>query len=201
MTQLQISNLALAHLGMNAITQAQLTASVIPAAVAINSFWEFARDEVLGEISWSFANTTLAMVAIDDITDIEWEFCYEYPTLAVGSIWNVFDEGSVSTKEEQEFEVKYVPSELNKCVFTNLEAAYAEYTYKVTDPDIWSDKFNMAFSYRLAASMAMLLTGDADKGLKLMGIYNILLAEAKRIGNSEKVKAPPESQKYLNSRG
>jgi hypothetical protein len=200
LTQLEVTNLALKHLGQNSITQAQLTANTDPRAVNANVFWEPCRDEVLGEARWSFATSTLALSSIDT-TDLEWEYVYTYPTMCVGTVWNVYDEGTITNKEEQQFEVKYLPSQSNKCIYTNLADAYAEFTYKVTDPEIWSDKFAMAFSYRLASSMAVPLTGDADKGLKLMEIYNAILGEAKRLGSSEKRTKPNQDSNYVNARG
>lgn len=199
MTQLQIVNLALAHLGMLPISQVQLNANLHPSAVAANGFWEYCRDEVLGEVPWSFATTTLALSTVD-VDDLQYEYVYEYPTLCVGNIWSVFDEGSYQNKEEQEFEVKYVPSESDKCIFTDMQYAYAEFTYKVTDPEIWSDKFAMAFSYRLASSMALALSADPKKGLQLMDIYNLILSEAKRIGAIEKIKKPNRKSNYIDSR-
>lgn len=199
MTMLQIVNLALAHMGNTAITQAQLTANAIPSAIAANTFWEPCRDEALGESRYSFATATLALSAIDT-TDSVWDYIYTYPAQAVGSIWAVYNDETYAEKEEQEFEVKYYTTTSVRAIYSNLQNAIAEYTYKVTDPEIWSTKFVMAFSYRLASSMSMYLTGDAANGLKLMDIYNGLIGEAKRIGNSEKVKVVIPTSKYQEAR-
>lgn len=199
MTKLEIVNLSLRHQGMLPITQVQLDANVHPSAVAANAYWEPCRDEVLGESEWSFATTTLAMSTVA-VSDLKWEYVYSYPTMCVGSVWSVYDEATVDSKDSQEFEVRYVPDESDKCIFTNLQYAYAEFTYKVEDPEIWSDKFAMAFSYRLAASMSPSLSGDSNKGLKLMDIYNVILSDAKRIGSSEKIKKPPEKCSYIEAR-
>lgn len=199
MTQLQIINLALAHLGQKSITQAELNAGSITEAKAANIYWEPCRDEVLGESRWSFATSTLTLSAIDT-TDSVWEYVYTYPTLSVGSIWCVYNDETVEEREEQEFEVKYYSTGSVRAIYSNLEDAYAEFTYKVTDPEVWSNKFVMAFSHRLAASMAKYITGDANLGLEHMNIYNGLISEAKRLGHSEKIKVPNQSSKYVDSR-
>ena len=62
------------------------------------------------------------------------------------------------------------------------------------------EKFSMAFSYRLSASMSVSLSGDASSGLKFMDIYNMMLGEAKRLGHSEKVKVPKQTSKYIDAR-
>lgn len=198
--KLQIANMALLHLGQTKITQAQLTAASIPSASAIDLFWDPCRDEVLGESDWPFATCTETLSAISTITDAEYEYVYTYPTSAVSSVWAVFDEGSADKKEEQEFIVKYVPASSNKFIFSHLSDAIAEYTYQVTDALLWSHKFNIAFSYRLAAEVCVPITGDVQKGLQLMQVYNAMLGEAKRIGSSEKVKKPTQTSKYLESR-
>lgn len=200
MTQLEIINLALSHIGQNPITQTQLDNNSHPSAIAANTYWVPCRDEVLGESNWSFANTTLALSAVSAVTDVVWDYCFTYPTLAVGSVWNVFDEGTIDTKEDQKFEVKYVPSQSNKCIFSNLEHAYAEYTYKVTDPEIWSQKFAMAFSYRLASSIAVPIGAGVEMANNMAVIYNGIIQEAKRLGASEKVKKPNQDSGYINSR-
>lgn len=199
MTQLQIVNLALGNLGMPAITQAQLTASVHPSAVAANLYWEPCRDEVLGEHNWSFATSTLGLSAIST-TDSVWEYVYSYPTLAVGSVWAVYNDGTTEDRDEQEFEVKYYATTGVRAIYSNLDSAYAEFTYKVTDPEIWSTNFSLAFSYRLASSMALPLMGDASIGLKMMDIYNGMIQEAKRIGGREKVKKPNQPSSYIDAR-
>jgi hypothetical protein len=199
MTQLQIVNLALHHLGMKSITQAQLTANAIPSSVEANIFWEPCRDEVLGETNWSFSTSTLCLSALD-IDDLEWEYVYSYPTLSVGAVWAVYDESTVDNKYDNNFEVKYTPSQTAKCIYSDLDHAYAEYSYKVTDPAIWSDKFNMAFSYRLAAEMAIPLQADAKKAADMLILYNGIVGEAKRIGASEKIKQPNQTSRYQTSR-
>lgn len=200
MTQLEIINLALLHMGNVPITQVQLTADEMPSAIAANIYWEPCRDEVLGEARWSFATATEPLSVIDDLEDLSWEYGYDYPTMSVGTVWNVFNEGTIDTKEDQQFEVRYVPSETAKVVFTDLQDAYAEITYKVTDPEIWNDKFNMAFSYRLSANMCMYITGDAEKSRELMNIYLNIISEAKRLGHHEKRSKPNRDSGYVNAR-
>lgn len=201
MTNLQIINLSLVNLGQNVITQAQLTANAHPSAVAANLWWEPCRDEVLGANNWSFATVTQVLTALD-ITDSQWDYVYSYPavTLAVSSMWKVFNDGTAATSDEQEFTVKYIPTLGVTAIFTDLDDAYAEYTYKVTDTTLWTNEFNMAFSYRLSAAMAKMITGASDLGTAAMAIYNGLISEAKRLSFSEKPKKPEENCGYINTR-
>lgn len=199
MTQLGIINLSLVNLGQNVITQAQLTANAHPSAVAANLWWEPCRDEVLGSNNWSFATVTEALSALS-IDDDKWAYCYSYPTLAVSSMWSIFNSCTAYTKDLQEFTVRCIPTLGISAIFSDLDGARAEYTYKVTDTTKWSNEFNMAFSYRLSAAMAISLTGAAEKGLQAGQTYNSLIGEAKRLSSSEKPKVPAEDCKYIKGR-
>ena len=200
MTQLQIINLALVHQGSATLTQSALDNLSDPASLAANVLWEPCRDEVLGSARWSFATVTQTLSVIDNIIDAEYDYVYTHPTLSVGAIWCVFNEGSVDTKEDNEFELRYAPTLTLSVIYTNEADAIAEYTYKVTSPAVWSDSFNMAFSYLLASRMCAATTGDVDKSLKLGQIYSSLISDSKRIGASEKRKKPKETSNYLNAR-
>ena len=198
MTKLEIINLSLLHLGQSAITQTQLTDNVIPSAIVANVFWEPCRDEVLGESNWSFATVTHTLSSLD-IEDSEWAKCYSYPTLSVSNMWFVFNTFTYDKKSEQEFTRRHIVTLGVSVIFSDLENAIAEYTYKVTDTLLWDNKFNMAMSYRLASSMALPLGADVDKGLKLLSIANTILGEAKRLNSSEKTRVPDQPQRYIDA--
>jgi hypothetical protein len=87
-----------------------------------------------------------------------------------------------------------------KVLLTDLDEAYAEASYVVTDILLWTPKFVWCVSWKLAAAMVHVLTGDAEKGIKLMGIYNAILAEEKRISATQKRKKPNQSSGYQNAR-
>ncbi len=199
MTQLQIINLSLNVLGQNTITQAQLDANAHPSAVAANLWWAPCRDEVQGANNWSFATVTESLTAYNK-DDSQWDFVYAYPTMAVSTMWRVFNEGTASTADSQKFTVKNIPTLGVSAIFTDLQYAIAEYTYKITDTSLWTNNFNMAFVYRLAAAMAITITGSGDKGIAASQAYNNLLSEAKRLSFSEKNSKPDDSNSYIAAR-
>lgn len=194
-SQVQIVNRALAHLGMNPITNIQ---SNDQSAIVANQFWEQCRDDVLSEHRWPFANVQIALALVSD--EVEgWEYVYGYPTKCA-RLFNVFNEGNVSTKDIQEFEVVYIATSNKRVVCTNIDEAIGEYTYKVSDTTVWDSKFITAFSYRLASEMAHTLIGDVDKGLKLMQVYNAFLSDAKRLSYQEKIKKPTRVSSAYDAR-
>lgn len=197
---LTIVNLALSRFGQSKITQALLTADVHPSAVAANTFYDADRDEVLGESDWPFATVTLGLSSLGEDQTGEWAYLYSRPTLAVSSIFNVFNSATTDTKTEQEFEVRHVPTLGASVIYSDLSEAIAEYTYPVTTTSLYSHKFKTAFSYRLAVDLCMAITGDAKKTGDLLQFYNMLISEAKRLGHTEKRKVDDQKSRYADSR-
>ena len=191
--------MALGHLGMNDIT---LITDSTPTAQACNKYWLPALKDIYREARIPFSTVMLALV--DSTTTsgiIGYTYIYTYPSTAI-TVWAVFDEGSQDKRYDQDFEVLTAVdgTAMEKVICTTLDDAYAEYTYLVTDPEVFDPKFALALSYRLASIMAHTLVRDPEKGLRLLEISNIVLGEAKRINKVEQIKKPPQSSGYVNSR-
>lgn len=194
-SQVEIVNIAMIHLGMNAITNIAETGN--PSAEAANALWVTCRDEVLSENRWPFANTQGALATVSDEI-LGWEFCYGYPSQAA-RVFYVYNEGTFDLKEQQAFEVVYIPSSNKRVICSNLELAYGEYTYKVSDTTLWDPKFVMAFSYNLASKLAHTLV-DRETGLKMAQVYQALISDAKMLSYQEKIKVPSQNSETANSR-
>ena len=195
-SSVDISNMALAHLGMKAIDS---LAEGSPSSIACTTFFEPSRDSVLRGAKWPFATVSEALVLVDvEITG--WDYIYLYPVNAA-AVWDVYDESTTEEKSKQEFEVKYDPNTNKNVICSNLEDALVDYSYKVADSSIFDPKFVMAQSYYMAAAMAHTLTGSAEIGVNLMNIYIALESEAKRVNSAEKVKKPKQTSSYQDSRG
>lgn len=195
-SKIDICNLALNHLSMRSITS---LSEGTPTSNACNTFFDPCRDDVLSEAEWAFASVQQSLVLVSD-TVTGWDYVYQYPVKAA-RVWNVYDESTTDEKGSQEFEVRFVPSTNSKVICSDLQYAIADITYKVEDTTIYDSKFVMALSYRLAAAMAHQLTGSAELGLQLMNVYTALVGEAKRVGNTEKIRKPKQVSSYQNSRG
>lgn len=119
----------------------------------------------------------------------------------VATVWHVFDESTADKKDEQDFAVFLIPGSTDRRIIcTNLDDAYMEYTFIVNDTTLWDAKFVMAMGYRLAASAALLLPADPKKGEGLMNAYNAIIAEAKRISATERIKKPSTTSGYQKAR-
>ena len=194
-SKLDICNLGLSHLGMKAISTLTGTS---PSQIACNRFFDPCKDDVFSELDWPFANYEEALSVLADEV-LGWVYVYAYPPKSA-RVWYVYNESTVLKKDEQEFETKYIQSINARVLCTNLETAYAEYTYKIDDTTLFSPKFVMALSYRLAASMSHQLIGDEDLGIKLMNLYGAFISDTKRLASAEKIKKPNRTSSYQISR-
>jgi hypothetical protein len=207
-----ICNMALAHLGLQPI---QDISDNSKRALACNQFFNNSRDDVFSEHRWPFCMTIQAL-ALKSYTFPQWQYTYGYPVNAA-RVWTVFGltgslqvnpldnsmtpVNSVADEESIEYETIYIPEDNIKVIATNEANAYCRYSFVIPDTTIWTPKFNMAFSYRLAAAMAHTLTGDASKGLQLMTLFQGFNSEEKRIGRVETTKKPVQVSGYQKARG
>ena len=60
------------------------------------------------------------------------------------------------------------------------------YVKRVTDPNLFDSSFIYAYAYRLAADVAVSLTGDVQKAQSMEQLYRDVMAEAKYIDAVEK---------------
>ncbi len=196
-TPFELCNQALGHLGMRKISTLEGTD---PSAVACNTFFEPARDDVFRECEWSFASVQQPLNQSIITAPLGWDYAYDYPTDNIATVWTVFDEATADDKYAQDFEVLYIPETGAKIIGSNLAGAYAGVTYIVTDSLVWDPKFDLMLSFKLAALICPSLTGDSDKALKVMDVYNMMLAETKRLNASEKMKKPKQNSQYIDGR-
>lgn len=183
MDQTLILNMALHHLGMEPI--ADIT-DLNPSAKVLNDFWVPARDDTFSEHQWPFADAQIPL-ALLTATILGWDYVYGYP-VKIARVWNVYSAGSIATKEQTQFEKKYLITEDRNVLCSNEPAALCDATYIVENVSVWDPKFCMAHSLKMAALACPDLLGDSEKALQIMTVYNGVINEAKRIGDSEQKK-------------
>lgn len=199
MTEVEISNLALAHLGMQEITS--LTANN-PSSEACNLYFDIARDELLEEHRWAFATATEFLTDSTDVSSTlhpQWDYWYAYPSNCA-KVWNVYNEGTIDDKEDQDFEKILDHTNSVHVIGSDLDEAIAEFTYKLEDTTLWDQKFIDAFTYRLAGKMGNLLTGDKDGAFVLLQASRQLVNIAKTADFAEKRKKPNQTSSYIECR-
>jgi len=196
--KLGVINLALRTLGMNKIKDLN---GNDPSTTVMLDFWDICVESVFGGHQWSFANVQEALVESTETVPFGWLFAYKSPTVNAATVWTVYNEGTLDTKDEQDFDTYYMTLSAATVLVSNLDEALCEYTYYVADPTKWDKTFAHAVAHFLAASACPMLTGDVDKALKIMQIYNGLMSEVKRVDSFGKLKKAKITASAIQSRG
>jgi len=170
-SQVQIGKLALQHIGdrydISSLDEATVEAE------QVNLLFNDTRDWLLRQHPWNFAKkyASPAELTGSGTTAVpgNWERMYLYPVdcVKMGGIVNPLGDDQPAIK----FEVAR-NSDSKRVVLCNVEEAEIWYTARIEDPTDFDPEFTMAFSYALAAKMAMPLTGERS-------IANDLMVEAR----------------------
>lgn len=199
-TLLVIYNLALSHIGQKPV--ANTTDTTQPEIRACDTHFANARDSVLAEMSFPFNNAAIELVCNTNINDTSipgWSYYYTYPA-SVLSVWDVYASANASTAHEYDYEVRYLPATGEKVICSDEEDAYANCSYLVTDYTLWDDRFIQVVSFKLAAMIAVPITGDAELAQNMMNIYNVMSSESKRKSAREKRKKHNTTSSYKTAR-
>lgn len=195
--QTQLCNLSLYHIGENQIGD---ISDPVPEAQACQQYWIPCIDDLFNEHEWGFAQSQIPLVLLANAKLAGWCYTYAYP-VQVGGVWAVYNPCHHAKKEEIEFDKYYIPGTAMLALGSNEPEAICDATSIVIDPTIWDAKFALAFSYRLAASIAVPLTGDQSVAQAMMAACLAMTNETKRIGYNEKRKKPHQVHGYRDARG
>lgn len=195
-TQVQICNLALGHIGQKKI---QALDENSRQAQAVDNIYISALEEALRSFNWPFAKTKRALVLISAYTPLRFSYGYAYPSNCV-IVRKVYNEGTIDENIGEKFEEVFDPDGNRKVIETDCEYAYGEYTYNLTDTTLYDASFVTAFSHRLASDLAVALNGDKDMAKEQIMIFNSMVSDAKRIADSEKRKPRNETSTYETAR-
>jgi hypothetical protein len=182
-SEVDISNLALSHLGDDATVSSLSPPEGSAQAQHCATFYPIARDSLLEQHDWGFATRREALVELS-ITDPtgEWQFAYTLPNLCIRPIeihppatlgattltsypgstlaaTNTFLNAGAAT----DFTVETDASG-NKILWTNQESAALMFLAKVSDTGRFSPLFTDTLTWYLAAYLAgPVLKGDVGR--------------------------------------
>lgn len=159
----EICNLALNHVGAKSITSIDEASEN---ARKCKLVYGPLRDAVLRDYAWNFATATEQLALLDE-TIPGWSFIYTQPVRCL-NVRKVFSEVVMVNPTPSDFKILLSPSTKTKSIASNLEIAWAEFTYQVTDPNVFDPKFVEALSYRIGASLAQSLAGNIQLGQALL---------------------------------
>lgn len=157
-TKTEICNMALSYIGIS-IELTDVDTDATAAAKACLRFYDTSRDDVLRAYPWPFATKIAALAGKANNPNAEWAFSYTYPAdaIAIRKILN--------TAVRLAAEKSRVPFRRNDAqVWTNVDNASIEYTWKVTDTTKFPSDFCELLSLLLASRIGpRLMKGDQLK--------------------------------------
>lgn len=186
-----LCNLALSHIGVSKEIQNVETEQSKEAA-ACRRFREVARQKVLGDFAWPFANRIEALSLVTEDPNDEWLYEYGQPADCLKARRIL----SGIIPESEDTRVPFVESNgtSQTVIWTDKIDAQLEFTIDEDDTDRWPADFKLAYSYMLAMLLAPRLT--AGDPFKLQGsvakLYEVEISNAKKnaMNNQQKRQDP-----------
>jgi hypothetical protein len=179
----QIWNMAMGHLGIDALIQSQEEKSL--QANACRRYWAASRDSVLSAYDWNFARKYAELSQLSNtIPTTKWTYMYGLPTDCLAARY--IDDGSRGKNDRIAYEI-FLLEGTRKAFLCDLEEVTLCYTAKVEDPNMFDPQFVESVSLYLAAQTCMQVTRKANmKGYLLQQARGAIEASAAQNLNEEK---------------
>jgi hypothetical protein len=191
MTDVEICNLALAHLGSSKQIS-DLETERSNEANACRQFYDTARDKTLKDFEWPFATKLIALSLVEEDPSEEWSYSYQYPTDCL--FFRRILSGLRNDTNDSQVKYKIFNVDGDKQIFTDQPEAKAEYTMRVTDG--FAEDFANTCALLLAHYIApRVASGDQfRRGEKCFQLYMIERSESEaNAANEEKRDQEPET--------
>ena len=149
--------------------------------VILNEFYDSAKEQVLKDFDWNFANSYRELALTGNIPqNPKFLYEYDYPNDCLFAREII----PYVNKEIVEFEVgSNVTGQ--KVINTNITPAVLRYTKSVDNETFFSTEFVMALCWYLAFLAAPAITGNRSIQSDCLSVYTSILAKAKTINASE----------------
>ncbi len=193
-TKAKIFNLALKNLRISqSLQSAQQTDRN---TVILNEYYESARDEVLKDFDWNFANAYRELTPTGNIPqNPHFIYEYDYPNdcLLAREVINGYSDGII------EFEVAAAQN-FQKVINTNVSPAIVRYTKVVTNENFFPVEFVMALSWYLAFLAAPSISANRALQNDCLNVYNAVLRRAKTLNAQEGFLETKEDNHWMDLR-
>lgn len=195
MTSTDICNLALSYLAKGRIISInQETEEARQCAM----HYDHCRKMLLRSYRWGFARR-IEKLALSAETIPGWEYVYGYPSRCL-SVRFVFAKDDAERKEVTKDEYEIAVAGGVNVICANVDQAWCEYTEDVAEVARMSEEFVEALARYLAASMAMVITGNAEMMNTNYQLMQAALAQAQTEAAREREQTPKWPTKYAEAR-
>ncbi len=190
----EICNLALSHIKRQYIQSLDDNSRE---AKECKRIYPLLRDSVLGDFPWGFATKHATLALRTDTPYGNWTYAYAVPSdcLAIRKIWNPY-----SNEIFIEFDVAASADLTSKLIMTSQADAVLVYTARVTDTNMFDLAFVDALAWRLAADLAVPLTGDTQVQQAAYQMYTMLLGKAQQKSARETYMKVSDDSDFSRSR-
>lgn len=173
-SETEICNIALSNLGQGK-TISSLT-ELSEEARACNLLYPTVRDAVLRDFKAGFSKKTAALNLVEEDPNTEWKYSYRVPSDCIFARRIV--SGIRNETEDMKIPFQEGADDQGLLIFTDLEDAELEYTYRVTQVSRFPPDCVLAIAFRLAAYLAPRLTGSDQFKIqqRMMQAYQMELA-------------------------
>jgi hypothetical protein len=194
---IEICNLALHRIGEKSITTLSDNTA---AATACSLFYARTVKALLTAYDWPFA-TTAADLGTATETDVSgWSYVYTLPADYLRGI-RLEDQGQNGSDTDDaagattlyDYEIR------GASLYTDIEDAWLIYVQSITDTTLFPIEFEEALIFKLAADIAMSLTGDPQIESAMLTQYQTSVQMAQAI-QSDVPTILPMTSEYLDAR-
>ena len=191
----ELWNLALSHIGAEAVVLAQTEKSEEASRCALE--YPTARRLALRAHKWGFARK-VAPLADMGTPPNGWGYRYRYPGDCVFA--RAIDTGQRELVDAIPFEVSWDEA-AGRVVLTDQATADLVYTADVTDPNAWDILFFDALGWLLASRLALSITKSRQIRSETFRIYQETLAEAQVAERNESEPDVEREAPSIRARG
>lgn len=199
-SEVEIANLALAHLGDEATVASIDPPEGSPQAEHCARFYPIARDKLLEMHAWSFATRRVNLAPLD-VDTWSWQFAYAKPTSCLRMLAVLpYQAGSDDQTQAYEIETTVDGSPI---ILTNTELATARFIARVND----TTRFPPMFVDALARLLASYLAGPVVKGeagrkasMDQLSAFNLAVGQAMVSDANQRDNKPEHTPSWIGVR-
>lgn len=212
-SQVQICNMALAHVGATPI---EAMNERTKEASQCRLWYDNCRQQALGAYNWGFARKRRTLACHGDDPPDSWAYRYQYPVDCIKARWitNPFESTGLgapfvigsdiatfwpNASDAIPFVVEWAPNG-TKSILTNEQCPELIYTFDQTEPGFFSHHFVDSLSWLMASRMAFTITGKMILEERAMKMYDYLIRNAAALDGNEGVDKPPREAEWIRGR-
>lgn len=222
-SEVDICNLALAHLGDTATVASINPPEGSAQAEHCSRFYPIARDTLLEMHNWGFASRRIQPAQLTS-TWPEWKYAYQVPSDIINMVsvlppdaqddystrwaptdapWNNYSPVVAAGRYVPQPYTMEVLADGTQVIYTNQEQAVLRYTQRVTDPTKFSPLFTLTLSWHLASMLAgPVIKGDMGQaeGKRCAAVMAAMLAQAESSDANQRNIKPEHIVSWVSGR-